>query len=376
MKNGKLQIGIIGCGGIANQKHMPNLKKLDDRCELVAFCDIIEERAKKAQAEFGTPDAKVYTDYQELLKDEGIDVVHILTPNVLHAQMAVDAFGAGKHVMSEKPMAASSADAQRMLDAWRESGKKFTVGYQNRFRPEVKALKKACEKGELGDIYYAKAHAVRRRGVPTWGVFPNKALQGGGPLIDIGTHALDLTLWMMDNYQPASVLGSVFYKLGHIQEATEGNLFGPWDPETYEVEDSAFGMIKMANGACINLEASWALNVRESREASATLCGTLAGAELYSGMSYPTDELYINRGHNGLLMDEKMCAGGAVAYFEGGSGDPGYEEAKGWLDAILHDTEPLTKPEQAFIVTQILEAIYQSSATGREVILGNTEGQK
>jgi len=376
VKNGKLQIGIIGCGGIANQKHMPNLKKLDDRCELTAFCDVIEERAEKARAQFGAPDAKVYTDYKELLKNEEIDLVHVLTPNVLHAQITVDAFEAGKHVMSEKPMAASSADAQRMLDAWRNSGKKFTVGYQNRFRPEVKALKKACEKGELGEIYYAKAHAVRRRGVPTWGVFPNKALQGGGPLIDIGTHALDLALWMMDNYKPVSVLGSVFYKLGRTQEATEGNPFGPWDPETYEVEDSAFGMIKMANGACINLEASWALNVRESREASATLCGTLAGAELYSGMSYPTDELYINRGHNGVLMDEKMSSGGAVAYFEGGSGDPGYEEAKSWLDAILNDTEPLTKPEQAFIVTQILEAIYKSSETGREVVLGDVEEQK
>ena len=369
MKNGKLQIGIVGCGGIANNKHMPNLKKLNNLCEMVAFCDILPERAEKAKAEYGTPDAKVYTDYQELLKDAEIDVVHVLTPNVSHCPITVAAFEAGKHVMSEKPMAASSADAKKMIEAWKRSGKQFTIGYQNRFRPEVQALKKACVNGELGEIYYAKAHALRRRAVPTWGVFPNKALQGGGPLIDIGTHALDLTLWMMDNYKPVSVTGSVFYKLGNLPQAAEGNAFGPWDPETYEVEDSAFGMIKMADGSAINLEASWALNVRESKEASTTLCGTLAGAEILSGMSYEKDELIINRGHNGVLMDEHMAGGGNVAYFEGATGEPGYEEAKQWLNAILNGTEPLVKPEQAYVVTQILEAIYRSSELGKEVYL-------
>lgn len=373
MKNGKLQIGIIGCGGISNQKHMPNLHKLGNLCELVAFCDLIEERAVKAKQDFGTPDAKVYTDYQALLKDPEIDLVHVLTPNVSHCPITVAAFEAGKHVMCEKPMAATAAEARKMIDAWKKSGKQFTIGYQNRFRPEVQALHKACENGELGEIYYAKAHAIRRRAVPTWGVFPNKALQGGGPLIDIGTHALDMTLWMMNNYHPVSVTGSVFYKLGHLPQATEGNAFGPWDPETYEVEDSAFGMIKMADGSAINLEASWALNIRESREASTTLCGTLAGAEIYSGMSYQTDELVINRGHNGVLMDEHMAGGGNVAYFEGATGEPGYEEAKQWLRAILCGTEPLVKPEQAYVVTQILEAIYRSSELGKEVYLSELE---
>lgn len=372
MKNGKLQIGIIGCGGISNQKHMPNLHKLGNLCEMVAFCDLVEERAVKAKQEFGTADARVYTDYRELLKESDI-VVHVLTPNVSHCPITVAAFEAGKHVMCEKPMAATSADARKMLAAWKKSGKQFTIGYQNRFRPEVQALHKACENGELGEIYYAKAHAVRRRGVPTWGVFPNKALQGGGPLIDIGTHALDLTLWMMNNYHPVSVTGSVFYKLGGLPQATEGNAFGPWDPKTYEVEDSAVGMIKMADGSTIHLEASWALNVRESREASTTLCGTLAGAEVYSGMSYNTDELVINRGHNGVLMDERMAGGGNVAYFDGEGGDPGYEEAKQWLNAIVHGTEPLVKPEQAYVVTQILEAIYRSSELGKEVCLEGLE---
>lgn len=366
----KVKIGLIGCGGIANNKHMPALAKLSDKCEMVAFCDTEVERAQKAAKEYGIPGAKVYSDYHDLLADDAVEVVHVLTPNVAHRPITVAAFEAGKHVMCEKPMAHTSADAQAMLDAWKKSGKKFTIGYQNRFRPEIQMLRKSCQQGELGDIYFGKAHAIRRRAVPTWGVFPNKALQGGGPLIDIGTHALDLTLWLMDNYKPVSVTGQVFYKLGHLPQAVEGNMFGPWDPETYEVEDSAFGMIKFENGAAIQLEAAWAINMQTSREASTTLCGTKAGAEVYSGMSFPQNKLIINRGHNGLLTDEEICGAGNVAYFEGGLGEePGVAEARQWLEAITTDAEPLVKPEQAFKVTQILEAIYTSAATGKEVTL-------
>lgn len=370
MSSKKLRIALIGCGGIAHQKHIPSLKANEELCELVYFCDIIPERARLAAEEFGTKDAKWCVDYHDVLKDESIDVVHVLTPNVSHCAITVDAFAAGKHVMCEKPMAHTSSDAQKMMDAWKVSGKKFTVGYQNRFRAEVQSLHTACRQNELGDIYLAKAHAIRRRGVPTWGVFPNKALQGGGPLIDIGTHALDMTLWMMDNYQPKSVTGSVFYKLGSLQQATEGNVFGPWDPQTFEVEDSAFGFIKMENGATIILEASWAINLMESREAATTLCGTKAGAEIRSGMSFPQDELYFNRGHNGLLTDETAAKSGAVAYFKGSANAPGTLEAKQWLQSVLTpEREPLVMPQQAFVVTKILEAIYQSAQSGKEVFL-------
>ncbi|NLD02481.1 MAG: Gfo/Idh/MocA family oxidoreductase, partial [Clostridiales bacterium] len=284
-----------------------------------------------------------------------------LTPNVSHSPIAVAAFQAGKHVMCEKPMAHTSADAQKMMDAWRKSGKQFTIGYQNRFRPEVQALYKSCKDGELGEIYYAKAHAVRRRAVPTWGVFPDKSLQGGGPLIDIGTHALDLTLWMMGNYDVQSVTGSVFYKLGNDPMAPQGNLFGPWDPDTYEVEDSAMGFIKMKNGSLINLEAAWAINMLESREASTTLCGTKAGADIYSGMSYPSNKLVYNFGKNDQLMEQTISGGGSIAYFEGGSSKPGVLEARQWLNAVQTNTQPVVKPEEAFVVTRILEAIYASA---------------
>jgi len=221
----KVKIGIAGCGGIANQKHMPSLKECGEKNEIVAFCDIIAERDQKAAKEYGAKGAKVYTDYSELLANKEVEVVHVLTPNVAHCPITVA--------------------------AWKKSGRKSTIGYQNRFRSEIQALHQSCQAGELGDIYYAKAHAVRRRAIPKWGVFLNKALQGGGPLIDIGTHALDITLWMMNNYDVESVSGSVFYKLGNLPQVIEGNMFGPWDPETYEVEDSAVGFIKMKDGATI-----------------------------------------------------------------------------------------------------------------------------
>ena len=174
----KHRIGIVGCGGIANQKHFPALKNAADRVELVAFCDLIRERAENAAKEFGAPDAKIYVDYHELLKDESIEIVYVLTPNVAHCPISVAAFEAGKHVLCEKPMAASVEDAEKMMEAWKKSGKMFTIGYQNRFRADSQTMKRMCDDGEMGEIYYAQAHALRRRGVPTWGVFTDKSQQG------------------------------------------------------------------------------------------------------------------------------------------------------------------------------------------------------
>lgn len=361
MKNGKLRIGVIGCGGIAIQKHLPSLQALPELCEISAFCDKKVERAEKAAKEFGISGAKVYDNHADLLADESIDVVHVLTPNNDHCPTTIDAFAAGKHVMCEKPMAATSSDAQKMIDAWKKSGKKFTVGYQNRFRPEVLSLHGACVDGDLGDIYFAKAHATRRKAVPTWGVFMDKEKQGGGPLIDIGTHALDMTLWMMNNYRPKSVTGSVYREM---PDQIEGNLFGPWDPATFDVEDSAFGFIKMENGATIFLETSWILNIEKTREASTTLCGTKAGAEILK-----KGELAYYRANHGILTEERSSSIGAVAYFNGKTVTEGITEASQWLKAIMNDTDPIVLPNQAFVVTQILEAVYNSAMTGREVFL-------
>lgn len=363
----KLKLGIIGTGGICNNKHLPSLAKVSDQVEVVALCDLVEEKARATAERHGLRDAAIYTNYHDLLKDPSIDIVHVCTPNVSHCQITVDAFEAGKHVLCEKPMAATTADAQKMMEAWKKSGKKFTVGYQNRFRYDVQVLKKACDAGELGDIYYGEANAIRRKAVPTWGVFPDKSKQGGGPLIDIGTHALDITLWCMNNYDVDSVSGQVFYKLGKLPEAAQGNTYGPWDTETFEVEDSAMGFIKMKNGALINLRASWALNYLDSREAATTLCGTLEGAEIKYGGSYPQAELWFNHVRHGKMTQETLSGEALVDYFEGVNEPAGVVEARQWIHAILTDTDPCVKPEEAFRVTQILEAIYQAAAENKTI---------
>ena len=357
----KLKIGIIGCGGIANGKHMPALKKLK-QVEMTAFCDIVVERAKQAAEEYGAPGAKVFEDYKKLLKLD-LDVVHVLTPNKQHSFITVDALESGKHVMCEKPMAINSAEAKKMVDAAKRTGKKLTVGYQNRFRPDSLYLKKMCENGELGEIYYARGQAIRRRAVPTWGVFLDEENQGGGPLIDIGTHALDLTLWEMDNYEPYMVVGSAYRKLADTENAA--NAWGPWDTKKFTVEDSAFGFIKMKNGATIVLESSWALNTLLVDEAKTILCGDKAGADMLGdgGALRINGEKYSKT----YTTIPDLNAGG-VAFYEGLSASPADLEAAMWIDHVLDDSKPLiTKPEQAFVVTQILEAIYESSKTGKPV---------
>lgn len=352
-----VRIGIIGCGGIANGKHMPSLRKLAN-VEMVAFCDIIEERAAKAAAEYGTH-AKVYTDYTELLKDKSIDVIHVLTPNKSHSFITVAALESGKHVMCEKPMAKTAAEAQKMLDAVKKSGKLLTIGYQGRQRADSQYLKQICDAGDLGEIYYAKAHAIRRRAVPTWGVFLNEDEQGGGPLIDIGTHALDLTLWMMNNYKVKSVMGNVYHKLG--QKENSANAWGSWDPKKFTVEDSAFGFITMENGATINLEASWALNTLDVGESQCTLCGTEGGADMKDG-------LRINGEKNSrTYVTRPDLAAGGVAFYDGAEDSEADLEARQWINAVLTGASPTVLPEQAIVVTQILEAIYESAKTGKPV---------
>jgi predicted dehydrogenase len=354
----KLKVGIIGCGGIAFGKHMPSLSKLKD-VEMVAFCDLIVEKAERAKEQYGIPEAKVYTDYHELLKDSSIDVIHVCTPNRSHAPISIDALYAGKHVMCEKPMAKTAADARKMVEAAKITGKKLTIGYQHRHKPEANYLKSVIERGDLGEIYFAKAFAVRRRGTPNWGVFLNEYEQGGGPLIDIGTHSLDITLYLMNNFEPKMVVGTKYKK---VSDPECGNPWGGWEPGANTVEDSAFGFIVMKNGATIILESSWALNTSEPiEEGSTMLCGTDAGAQIKKGVT-------INKGEFNRLIEIKPdLSSGGVAFYEGASNNAADIEARRWIDAVKNDTEVLVKPEQACVVSEILDAIYESARTGQPV---------
>lgn len=356
------RIGIVGCGGIANGKHLPSLKKLDN-VEIVAFCDIVVERAEKAAREYGAEGAQIYSDYRELLKDQSLDIVHVLTPNDFHAEVTIAALEADKHVMCEKPMAKTAADARRMVEAAKRTGKKLTIGYNNRFRPDSLHLKKLVEEGQLGDIYFAKAHAIRRRAVPTWGVFLDEEKQGGGPLIDIGTHALDLTLWMMNNYKPKVVLGAKYHELSQRENAA--NAWGPWDPAKFTVEDSAFGMVVMENGATVMLESSWALNTLDVHEAKCSLSGTEAGADMKNGLRINGEE------HGRLYTKEAELGSGGVAFYEGKAENDADTEMRTWIRAVDQDLEPVVTPEQACVVSEILEAIYESAKTGKAVYMNS-----
>lgn len=367
----KLKIGFIGCGGIAKDKHLPGMAQQAEYVDLVAFCDLIPERAQFAAEKYGTPDAKTYTDYHELLADPAIDAVHVLTPNIAHCEISVAALEAGKHVLCEKPMAATEADAKRMLEARDRTGKMLTIGYQYRHFPVNQVAKQVVDDDLLGDIYYAEASYLRRRGVPTWGVFTDKSKQGGGPLIDIGTHALDLALFLMNNYEPAYVVGTSFEKLGRLLDPDHQgqNMMGhsfPWDNKTYEVEDSAFGQIKMKNGAVINLRASWAINMvpetGASNEAHVVLAGTKAGLDTCSQV--------VRLNHVVAKQAAVTTVGEKIPpYIPGYSQGPApvSKEAEIWVKALRGECELFVKAEQAYVVTKILDAIYESSRTNKAV---------
>lgn len=338
-----VRLGIIGCGSIANQKHMPALQKIKN-ARMVAFCDVIRERAEKAAKEFGDQGVKVYTDYRELLEDKTIDAVHVCTPNKAHSFISIAAMEAGKHVLCEKPIARNVEEAKAMIEAAQRTGKILTIGYQNRFRPDIQYLHEICRKGDLGDIYLAKAQATRRRGIPSWGVFLDKEQQGGGALIDIGSHALDLTLWLMDNYQPKMVVG---------------NTYSQFIDSKIDIEDYGIGYITMKNGATIVLEASWAMNTLEPTVKPKTkLFGTRGGADLTNGLRIngetPSGRLYTTIYEIGSTEITNMI-------------DHAFKEASQWIDSIIYGTEPLVKPEQALVVSEIVEAIYTSAKTGKPV---------
>ena len=358
--NRTVKVGIIGCGGIANGKHMPALKQVEG-VKMVAFCDLIVEKAVKAAAEYGTPDAKVYTDYKELLKDESIEIVHVLTPNRSHADITIDALYAGKHVMCEKPMAKSASDAKRMVEAAKATGKKLTIGYQHRHKAASQYAKQMIDRGDLGEIYYANCYAIRRRGTPNWGVFLNEYEQGGGPIIDIATHSLDLTLYLMNNYEPAMVLGKTHKSLEHPEA---GNIWGDNGVSTTPLEEAACAIIVMKNGATIMLETSWALNTDTPiQEGSCRLCGSK------SGLSILNNELKLNKIELDRQVDSRVELGaGGVAFYSGNAATPPVVEARAWINSIINDETPVVLPEQACVVSEILEAIYTSSKTGKAVI--------
>lgn len=346
---GKLRIGMIGCGWIAQGAHLPAWAKIED-AEVVGYCDIVEDRLKESCEKFGVK--KTYLDYNELLASDDIHAVDICTPNGVHANPTVAALEAGKHVIVEKPIARNAAEATQMVEAEKRTGNKLQVALCQRFGPAARMLKEYVDTGKMGEIYYARAQALRRRGIPSWGTFINKEIQGGGPLIDIGVHILDLTLWMMGNPKPVTASGETYVKFG-TREGIFGE-WGQWDYKNYTVEDFASGFVRFDNGASLVLEASFAANLKDVY--SAALMGTEGGAEI-SPFGQPP--LYIYREEHGGLVDLTPTSLPKTDVFEA--------ELRAFVDCIRNDTEPQVTGEQALAVTRIIDAFYKSAEAGREV---------
>lgn len=345
----KLRVGMIGCGFIS-KVHFEGYQKCSDRVELVGFCDILPERANQALETYGGEHARAYTDYREMIEREALDMVDVCTENCLHAQITIYALDHGLHVFCEKPMAISGEEADQMTAAARRNGKKLTVGYQMRFMPDEILLHKEVDGGRLGQVYYAEATTLRRRGVPTWGVFLNRAKQGGGPLIDTGTHIVDSTLWLMNDYSPVrSAVGCLSDRLIPLGGFNNG---GAWDIDSFEVEDGAFGTVVLESGAMVVVKATWAVNIADMNLNEVLLCGDKGGASLRNG------KLTLNGEHNGRLWDAApaACAEGCLSAYD--------REMAAWVDAVWNDTPPCVLPAQAAQVVKLLEALYISARSG------------
>ncbi|HLQ70715.1 MAG TPA: Gfo/Idh/MocA family oxidoreductase [Bacillota bacterium] len=273
--NQELRIGIIGAGGIARDVHIPNYLK-QDNVTIVAVADIVLKNAEQLAEEFDIE--HVFTDYKDMLKSINLDAVSVCTPNKFHADASIAAMKAGCHVLCEKPPAMTVGEAQHMAYVSEETGKMLTYGFCYRHTQEVSVLKRFIDADELGDIYATRVHALRRRGIPGWGVFTNKELQGGGPLIDIGVHMLDTALYLMGYPEPDTIFGTTYQRLGSKKGV---GMLGDWDWENFSVEDMARGMITFKNGASLILESAFAANVEEHEEMSVSLMGDKGGADVF-----------------------------------------------------------------------------------------------
>ena len=343
----KLRMGMIGVGGIAQTRHIPAYKQLTDIITIEAVSDINAKTAEEVAAKFDIP--HVFSDYHDMFSN--VDAVTICTPNKFHAEISIAALKAGVHVFCEKPMAMSPEECQDMLAAAEESGKVLSIAYHYRFMKESQAAKKLIDQNEIGEPIVARARAIRRRKVPGWGVFTNKELQGGGSLIDYGCHFLDLSLWLLGNPTPVEVTGTAYNKLSKM--ADEVNMWGDFDREKFEVDDHVTAYIKFDNGASMLFETSWSANVKSDEEVM-SISGLTGGLDLFP--------LHLNQRKHGMLLSSNVD-------WVPGEDNPGVPQAENFINSCLGREELLVKPEEAMKVSQIIDAIYQSSEKGHSIRL-------
>ncbi len=344
----KLRLGFVGVRGIANA-HMRGLAHRSD-VEYVAACDIDEEALATFKEQWGFQ--QTYTDWKEMLAKADLDAVSVCTPNFLHYQPTLDALRAGCHVMIEKPLAMNAKEGQKMVDEAAKAGKELVIGFQHRFNPMVQMIRDYRDQGALGDILYARVWALRRRGIPNWGMFVRKDLQGGGPMIDIGVHAIEMAHYAMGCPAPVSAVGQTYTYLGDKDSHAVKCSWAGWDHSNYTVEDLATGYVRFDNGATMTIEASFAAHIG-TQGMDFTLMGTEGGASLSDGKIF--------RDQGGYMVDVTPAWLPKNEMFK--------VKMDGFVDCVLHGQPNLAPGEHGLMVQKILDAVYASAEAGKEIAI-------
>lgn len=347
-----LQLGVIGTGNIGRE-HIKGFGELDE-VQVAAVTDVYVPGALKAAEEFGI--AKVHNSAEELLADDRLDAVVIGVPNKYHAELAIKAMEQGKHVLLEKPMALSLEDARAIVRAQQATGKILMIAHQMRWQWNAMQAKTQGDKGAFGKIYHTKTGWLRRKGIPGWGTwFTRMGESGGGPLIDIGVHMLDLTLHLMGDVKPVSVYGSTYAEFGPKRKGI-GNWGTPnWDGY-YDVEDLASAHIKMEDGSSLTLDVSWAIHSDTDNLPFVHILGADGGASLRGGQIRLLTEQFDQPVELDLTNPDND---------EG----PRIRMSRHFAQCVRENKQPLTHAMTGFTNNLILDAIYRSSETGKEIVL-------
>ncbi|HTV46961.1 MAG TPA: Gfo/Idh/MocA family oxidoreductase [Phycisphaerae bacterium] len=346
----KLRLAIVGLGGIS-ETQIRALQAMPD-VHIIAGVDSSPDRLEAIKNKYNI--AGLYTDYRRMLREVKPDAVSICTPNRLHAPMTVAALRAGAHVITEKPMAMNPRECQAMINAAHKARRKLMVGFQYRFHPATQMLRRARDEGAFGKILFVRCQALRRRGIPNWGVFGQKELQGGGPMIDIGVHVIEMAHYLMGSPQPVAASGNTWTYLGNHPGKT-ACMWPNWDYKTYNVEDLATGQIRFADGAIMHIEASFAAHIERD-----IWNFTLAGDK--GGCSWDPPAIFTDQA--GTMVNS------TPAYLPSGSFDELFAaKLRNFVDACLYE-KPLEAPgESGLAVQKIVDGIYRAAQKGREVTI-------
>jgi predicted dehydrogenase len=271
----------------------------------------------------------------------------------VQAHPAIVAAAAGAHVMFAKPMAMNPGECQRMIDAARKAGVKLAVGFQYRYHPYTEYLRQSREAGTFGNILFMKCRALRRRGIPNWGVFGQMALQGGGPMIDIGVHVIEMAHYLMGAPRPVAASGNTWTYMGNKASAIASQWPG-WDYKTYTVEDLAIGQVRFENGAILQIEASFAGHI-EKDVWNLSFMGDKGGGQWDPPMVF-TDRAghMVNEGPGWI--SPKTDFPTLFQY-----------KLRNWVDACLKGTELRAPGEAGLAVQKMLDGVYRSAEAGKEV---------